>query len=173
MTGMQNLKTPHTPVPSLQAVREVRPMRLVGLRKPIEGLPTKVIPGFWKMFSPYLGWIPGQIDKTSYGALLESREGLDHFDYLTAVEVTHFDKIGPDWDKFEVPQQRYAIFPHRGHVSELRQTLHSIFAHSLPALNLSPRRRAENTPLLLERYDGTFDLSTGWGNIEVWVPLER
>lgn len=173
MTGMhQTLRQANTAVPNLQAIRESGPLYLAGLRKRIEGLPSSVIPGFWQKFSPYRGWIPGQIDRTSYGALLEGLQGADSFDYLTAVEVSSFGKIGADWDRFEIPRQRYAIFPHRDHVSELRQTLHAIFAHSLPALGLTAKRRAPETPLLLERYDANFNLSTGWGNIEVWVPLE-
>lgn len=173
MTGMQqNLKTANIAVPNMQALRESGPIHLVGLRKRIEGLPSSVIPGFWQKFSPYRGWIPGQIDRTSYGALLEGLQGENSFDYLTAVEVSSLDKIGPDWDHFQIPRQRYAIFPHRDHVSELRQTLHSIFAHSLPALNLAAKRRSAETPLLLERYDANFNLDTGWGNIEVWVPVD-
>lgn len=173
MTGMHNLKLSSAVVPGLLGVKEHEAIRLVGLRRRIQGLPAQVIPEFWNKFSPYRGWIPGQVDKTTYGVLLDAADGGEGFDYLTAVEVDSFDKTSSDWDQLEVPGHRYAEFPHRDHVSELRQTLHLIFARSLPALNLSPLRRVPGMPLLVERYDGSFDLRTGWGDIQIWVPLDR
>lgn len=170
MTGMQNLKTLQARVPAFSGIQALGAVKLVGLRKAIEGLPSKVVPEFWEKFSPYRGWIPGQVGRNSYGVLLHSAEE-EGFDYLTAVEVFDFDKVGPDWDRFEVPEQRYAIFQHRDHVSELRPALHTIFSQSLPELKLSPKKRAPGRPILLERYADSFNLKTGWGYIEVWVPL--
>lgn len=146
-------------------------VRLTGLRRRIEGLPAKVIPGFWDTFSPYRGWIPGQTGRASYGALMEAPGSTEGFDYLTAVEVEYFRDSEGDWDQILIPAQRYAVFSHRDHVSELRPALHTIFAHSLPGLNLVPKRHVDDVPLLLERYDENFDMRTGWGGIQVWVPL--
>lgn len=172
MTGMQTLKQPVTAIPGLLGI-ETRPrIRLAGLRRPIEGLPASVIPGFWERFSPYRGWIPGQMDKSSYGALLSSEDHTEGFDYMTAVEVGDYDRLNADWDRLEIPPQRYAVFLHRDHVSELRSALHTIFARSLPGLELTPQRHVANVPLLLERYHESFDLRTGWGGIQVWVPLQ-
>lgn len=171
MTGMQRIKSQATAIPVLLGISEEGPIHLAGLREPIDGLPHQVIPSLWDRFLPYQGWLPGQKDKASYGALF--KRGDQGFDYLTAVEVTDFQRINADWDCFDIPRQRYAVFPHQGHVSELRQTLHRVFAHSLPALHLTPNRRGADSPLLLERYAESFDPRTGWGDIQVWVPLER
>lgn len=171
MTGMQRIKSQATPVPALQGIYEQGPIHLAGLRRPIDGMPHQVIPGLWDRFHPYQGWFPGQKDKASYGALFKRED--QGFDYLTAVEVSDFERINADWDCFGIPRQRYAVFPHQGHVSQLRQTLHRVFAHSLPALQLTPNRQGTNPPLLLERYAESFDPRTGWGDIQVWVPLER
>jgi len=170
MTGVQHLNTARAQLPVFAGIREQEPIKLVGLRKAMEGLPSKVVPEFWERFSPYRGWIPGQLGRSSYGALLHSEEA-GSFDYLTAVEVSGFEKVSPDWDTFEVPKDRYAIFEHRDHVSELRSALHTIFARSLPGLKLSPKKHTANRPILLERYADSFDLKTGWGGIEIWVPL--
>ncbi|UZJ43546.1 GyrI-like domain-containing protein [Marinimicrobium sp. C6131] len=170
MTGMHSFKAPATAIPGLLGIESQPELRLVGLRRKIHGLPSTAIPGFWDRFSPYRGWIPGQADKHSYGVLLQAAETSDGFDYMTAVEVLGFEKMSADWDRLTVPAQRYAVFLHRDHVSELRPALHTIFAHSLPELNLSPQRR--NGPLLLERYGAEFDFRTGWGGIQIWVPLQ-
>ncbi|WP_193744973.1 GyrI-like domain-containing protein [Marinimicrobium sp. LS-A18] len=171
MTGMHFFKAPATAVPGLLGVESLSGFRLVGLRRKIQGLPSTAIPGFWEKFSPYRGWIPDQTDKHSYGVLLPAADSPDGFDYMTAVEVPGFQRINDDWDRLTVPAQRYAVFLHRDHVSELRPALHTIFAHSLPGLNLSPQRR--NGPLLLERYGAEFDFRTGWGGIQIWVPLQE
>lgn len=168
----KGLKRPtSTALPPLLGIKQHTALKLAGLRTRIQGLPFNVIPNCWETFSPYRGWLPGQVDKRSYGVLLEAEGPEGGFDYFTAVEVESFEPINTDWDCLEVPVQRYAVFPHRDHVSELRQTLHAIFAHSLPTLNLDPLRHAPGVPLLMERYEASFDLATGWGGIQVWVPL--
>ncbi len=173
MTGMQSFKAPATAIPGLLGIESQTEIRLAGLRRQIQGLPSTAIPGFWDTFSPYRGWIPGQSDKHSYGALLPAADAQEGFDYMTAVEVSSFRKINADWDRLTIPKQRYAVFLHRDHVSELRPALHTLFAHSLPGLNLSPKRRDGHAPLLLERYEAAFDFRTGWGGIQIWVPVEE
>jgi len=157
--------------PELLDIRELAKLRLAGLRTPIRGLPHEMIPGCWETFSPYRGWLPQQVDRRSYGVLLEAEAPVGRFDYFTAVEVERFDRLNSDWDRLEVPAQRYAVFAHKDHVSTLRKTLHSVFSHSLPHLNLDPLRHAPGVPLVLERYEPAFDWRTGWGGIQVWVPL--
>lgn len=158
-------------LPQLLGIEEQHTLRLAGLRTRIHGLPYEVIPACWDTFSPYRGWLPTQVDRRSYGVLLEAEGNEGGFDYFTAVEVENFDTLNSDWDRLEIPAQRYAVFPHKDHVSTLRETLHSIFSHSLPTLNLDPLRHAPGVPLVLERYEASFDLSTGWGGIQVRVPL--
>lgn len=95
------------------------------------------------------------------------------FDYLTAVEVNSLERLSSDWEPLEVPSQHYAVFAHEGHLSNLRTTTHAIFAKSLPKLNLTPLRQVPGVPLFLERYEAAFDLNSGWGEIQIWVPLQQ
>lgn len=172
MTQFRNFKKELVaPVPTFIGVSERMCIQLVGLRQHIKGVPYQEIPKFWEKFSPYRGWIPGQVDRTIYGALLEARSSSSGFDYFTAVEVSDLRRIGSDWDCLDIPLQRYSVFLHRGHVSELREAQHSIFSRSLTALGFSPRRSGQSVPLSIERYDSSFDLKTGWGGIQVWIPV--
>jgi AraC family transcriptional regulator len=67
-----------------------------------------------------------------------------------------------------VPAQTYAVFDHRGYVSELRQTYAAIFDRWFPARG----ERLAPGPVL-ERHDPRFDVKTGRGGLEIWAPLAR
>jgi len=172
MEQIKQFKFPFTVVPVFLGVRNIAALQLVGLRHRMEGVPSKVVPKFWEKFLPYRGWLPGQKDQTLYGALIRSDAASSRLDYFTAVEVSDFERVGPDWDMLEVPQQCYVVFSHRNHVSELSQTQHAIFSQALPALNLTPHRHARNAPLVIERYEKTYNFRAGWGDIQIWVPIE-
>ena len=65
-----------------------------------------------------------------------------------------------------IPGQRYAVFFHAGHISAIRMTWRAIFDEWLPAAGL----RATNGPEF-ERYDERFDVTTGDGGVEIWIPV--
>ncbi len=165
--------SPISVAPPLLSFHQQQAIKLVGLRSPLEGLSYKALLNLWHAFAPYQGWFPNQVDRRQYGALLQAEQGSTGFEYFTAVEVSSFERINADWEPLEVPEQHYAVFAHEGHLSSLRTTTHAIFAKSLPALNLTPLRHVPGVPLFLERYEESFDLSSGWGEIQIWVPLQQ
>jgi AraC family transcriptional regulator len=65
-----------------------------------------------------------------------------------------------------IPAQLYAVFRHRGHVSEMRRTVNTIWNKWLPASG-----RAVAPAPDFERYQD-FDDRRGTGKIEVWLPLK-
>lgn len=73
----------------------------------------------------------------------------------------------------EIPAARYAMFPHEGHVSQMRYTFNAIFTEWLPKSGLEPDRDAKGIPFCLERYGPGFDPQKGEGNIEIWVPVRK
>jgi AraC family transcriptional regulator len=93
------------------------------------------------------------------------------FDYLCGVEVSLSSRLPAAFKKVNIPAQKYAVFPHRGHVSEIARTVKAIYSrwlptsgHTLPAA--SPRR-----PTFFERYGEEFNPRTGRGGIEIWLPI--
>jgi AraC family transcriptional regulator len=82
------------------------------------------------------------------------------------VEVTDVDRPPPGLRRLRVPAQTYAVFPHRGHVSELNRTYAAIFDRWFPA---GAERLAPGP--VLERHDPRFDVETGCGGLEIWAPL--
>ena len=67
-----------------------------------------------------------------------------------------------------IPEQRYAVFTHRDHISTIRRTVNTIWNHWLPASGL----KAADAPNF-ERYDENFDPLTGNGGLEIWVPVKE
>ena len=62
-----------------------------------------------------------------------------------------------------IPEQRYAVFTHRDHISTIRRTINTIWNHWLPASGM----KAADAPNF-ERYDENFDPLTGNGGLEIW-----
>ena len=67
-----------------------------------------------------------------------------------------------------LPAQRWAVFPHEGHITAIASTIDAVFAQALPDAGLM----AGDMPDLLERYGESFDPRTGNGGCEIWVPVK-
>jgi AraC family transcriptional regulator len=123
------------------------------------------IPALWQRFGPHLGHVSGQVGSLAYG-VCHNNDDAGGFDYVAAVEVTDFSGLPPDFNRIRIPEQRYAVFTHAGHVSTTRGTFTAIFNDWLPVSGY----RMADAPLF-ERYDERFDIRTGDGGFEIWVPV--
>lgn len=141
-------------------------MLLAGLRRWHSfQLAGKDIPGQWEEFNA-LRPLPGEIGKASYGAVCASRE--NQFEYMCAVEVTSFDGLPDNIGRMRVPEQRYAVFVHSGHISSIRDTWDAIWSQWLPNSGCQPA----NTPDF-ELYDDRYDIQSGNGIVEIWFPVRN
>jgi AraC family transcriptional regulator len=86
------------------------------------------------------------------------------FDYTCGIEVAGAAPAG--LTLLRIPAQRYAAFFHPGHISAIRMSFRAIFDEWLPASGL----RATGGPDF-ERYDERFDVGTGEGGVEIWIPV--
>lgn len=143
------------------------PMTIAGLAERHRGTVAE-IPAQWQRFVPYLGKIPGQVGRTTYGVIFDWFERAQSFGYLAGVEVERADDLPEPFGHLEIPAQRYAVFRHHGHVSEIRYTMDAIFREWLPRSGRTP---ANDGTDCFERYDETFDPATGTGGIEIWIPI--
>lgn len=124
------------------------------------------IPAQWQRFLPHLGKVPGQVGRTAYGVVCNTDDAAN-FDYLCGVEVSDFSRLPKDWGRVRIPEQKYAVFAHRGHISTIRDTLASIWSKWLPESG----HEAADAPTF-ERYGAEFDSNTGNGGLEVWIPIK-
>ena len=82
--------------------------------------------------------------------------------------VSDLSDLDGNLTAIRLPAQRWAIFPHGGHITTIASTIHAVFARALPAAGLA----AGDMPDLLERYGESFNRWTGAGGFEIWVPVK-
>ena len=123
------------------------------------------IPAQWQRFVPYLGHILGQVGRATYGVLCNSDDA-GNTEYISGVEVSDFARIPKELACMRIPEQRYAVFTQREHVSTIRRTWFTIFNQALPAAGLKPAGGPE-----FERYGEQFNPETGAGGFEIWIPV--
>ena len=141
------------------------PIFIAGIERRYNCGEANDIPGQWGSFAPHIGKIPGQAGHVTYGVC--TGEG-DVFHYMTGVEVTDLSGLPDDFTGIRVPAQKYAVFTHRGVVSNIAQTLGAIWSEWLPGSGQEPT----HSPGFFERYDERFDPKTGRGEVEIWVPIK-
>ena len=121
------------------------------------------------------GKIPGQRGNTGYGVVFDGKENECDFEYLAGAEVSTFDGLPEDFARMRVPAQKYAIFPHRDHVSKIRNTIEAAVQTWLKQAQAKgvAATPAPGQPWMIEYYGEDFDPETGTGTIEVWFPVKQ
>jgi predicted transcriptional regulator YdeE len=142
-----------------------RELLIAGLNESYTFESRRNIPAQWNRFVPHLGKIPGQSAQHSFGVCWNYKPERG-FDYLSGVEVSATDGLPAGFTHVRLPQQRYAVFEHRDHVSSIGQTIDAIWTKWAPDCGL----KLANSPCF-ERYTEEFDPKTGVGGIEIWIPL--
>ena len=158
-----------TPLANLEPPRFIKgkPMLLTGLSERYTAETSARIPAQWQRFLEHFDHVPGQIGRVAYGVLYnEDDEG--NVDYLTGVEVPDFSRVPPDFAKLRIPEQRYVVFEHPGHISNIRRTWHTIWTSWIPKSGHEPVDGPR-----FERYGEKFDGQKGEGDIEIWIPIRR
>jgi AraC family transcriptional regulator len=128
---------------------------------------SAAIPGQWQRFHQSVENIPGRVGKVAYGVCCNGDDA-GNFDYIAGVEVSDFSDLPREFSRVRIPEQRYAVFTHRDHISTIRRTVNTIWNHWLPASGL----KAADAPNF-ERYDENFNPLTGNGGLEIWVPVRE
>ena len=123
------------------------------------------IPALWQRFHQYVQGFPGRIGQVAYGVCCNGDDA-GNFDYIAGVEVSDFSDLPRTFMRVRIPEQKYAVFAHREHISTIRRTVNTIWNHWLPASGF----RVADAPNF-ERYGENFDPSTGNGGLEIWVPI--
>ncbi len=109
---------------------------------------------------------PGRIGQVAYGVCCNGDDA-GNFDYIAGVEVADFSDLPREFSRVRIPEQRYAVFVHKDHISTIRRSINTIWNHWLPASGY----KVADAPNF-ERYDEKFDPATGNGGLEIWVPIK-
>jgi predicted transcriptional regulator YdeE len=140
------------------------PMIIAGLSRQISMDERSKIPEIWMQLCSFLGSIPTQTGQSTYGVCT----GYDgsSFQYMAGVEVQKTDGMPSGFTHLKIPAQRYAVFNHTKHASQLPETLDAIYRKWLPNSGL----QVADGPAL-EKYTEDFCPDKG-GGIEVWIPVK-
>ncbi len=144
-----------------------KPLLIAGLNERYDCENSAAIPSQWQRFLPDFGKLPGQLGNVAYGVRYNGDDE-GNFDYLCGVEVADFSRLPEKWNRVRIPEQRYAVFKHRGHISDIRRTHHTIWSTWLPESG----HEVADAPNF-ERYGEDFDSRTGMGSVEIWVAIKN
>jgi AraC family transcriptional regulator len=125
------------------------------------------IPLLWQRFHQSVAHLPSRVGQVAYGVCCNGDDA-GNFDYIAGVEVSDFSDLPREFSRVRIPEQKYAVFTHRDHVSTVRRTVNAIWNHWLPASGF----KMADAPSF-ERYDEKFDPATGDGGFEIWVPIVK
>ncbi len=157
-TFLENLPAPRFEI--------VKPLLVAGLGERYTWESGAAIPGQWHRFQQSVQDIPRRIGNVTYGVCCNGDDA-GNFDYIAGVEVADFSDLPREFSRVRIPEQKYAVFTHRDHISTIRRTINTIWNQWLPSSGL----KVADAPNF-ERYEN-FDPATGNGGVEIWVPIKE
>jgi AraC family transcriptional regulator len=150
------------PMPEL---RTKEAMTFVGVFERVALDTTWSIPALWRRFMASYAEIDGKVDPIPVG-VIGPIGGDGRFNYGCAVQVEASTVPATPMTMLRVPAQRYALFPHAGHVLAIRSTYDAIWNRVLPENGWTTPEQPS-----LERHHPTFNPLTGDGGITIWIPV--
>lgn len=160
---LEEMENYHLDSPRFENGRE---MIIAGLSRNFTPQTRDKIMKLWMKFAPYIGDVPGQVGKDTYGVCY----GCDadgSFDYMACVEVKDIAQLPSGFTHLRLPAQRYAVFTHSKHVSRIPDTFDAIYTKWLPNSGF----KAVQAPAF-EKYTESFCPDVGVGGIEIWIPVQ-
>ena len=151
------------------------PLMMAGRRRRHPVVPERLaiyaaIAEQWRAFTAEVRSIPALPPFFGYGVGLRPAAGEVSFEYFCGVVVASRVAVHPSFDILELPAMTMAVFEHPDHVSHLAGTVKLIYDMVLPmaAIETADEPVAE----YIERYSSSFNPATGFGGIEVLVPVK-
>jgi len=161
---MDALKTMALSAPRFE---DMPPRLFAGLNEKFNSEKVGGIPSLWQKFNAQADSIPHGVKGAAYG-ICHTYDDAGNFDYIAGIEVTEFTDLPSEFYRLRVPGQRYAVFGHDGHISDIRSVVHTIWNKWLPESGL----KAADTPMQ-ERYHARFNPLSGMGGFEIWLPVKE
>lgn len=122
------------------------------------------IPALWGRFNSTDIQIDGGDFSNALGVCIANVDG-DGFRYVACHAATGAPPEG--MEKHTLPAGTYAVFSHKGHISDFSKTVYSIWNKALVDNDMTPRHAPD-----FELYDSRFSPDTGRGEVEIWIPVE-
>lgn len=137
--------------------------RVTGLAIDCPNFDTSGIPALWQDLNTRASFDPGSYPDAAYGVCFDGTA--DGFRYLAGYRDSGGELDGATC--VDLPAGRYAVFTHRGDIGGLPSFVSSIWNEALGAHGLTPAKAPD-----FEVYDRRFDVESGRGIVEIWIPVE-
>lgn len=148
-------------------VTKTRPaFRVIGLGKQARFDDNAGLAALWRQFNAREDEIADIIGDCAYGVCSDA-DGQGHFRYVAGVAAPSDARIPKGMEELVLPKGKYAVFTHSGHIADFPKTVYTIWNKALPDAGLEPRPAPE-----FELYDTRFDVETGRGVVEIWIPVQ-
>jgi AraC family transcriptional regulator len=132
---------------------------------------TEKIKGMWMKFVERIPEIRNQKDY-SLGVCMSAHPDValkpgDTFVYVAAMPVSKVEDVPQGMVVCELPKSKYAVFTHKGPISDIRHTVEYIWGTWIPEGHYKIRDIPD-----FELYDERFDPVTACGEVDIYVPIE-
>lgn len=148
---------------------ESGPLIIAGLCEPLTHSSHETIPLLWQQLAKRALEIPNRINSTGYGLCLNNHAA--GFYYMAGYAVWDGADLPPGIHHTLLPAQSYGVFKHSGHVAQIRNTIDAVFDDWLPNSDWILNSTPDNKLHFFEFYGEGFDVITGMGDIEIWLPI--
>ncbi|SMO45959.1 GyrI-like domain-containing protein [Fodinibius sediminis] len=168
---MDNKTADHITVTPVQIIDNYKPMLIAGLSREYPSCGPFEVTSLWDEFNRLLLRLPIPNKDITYGLCSDpgAEGGLE---YTCGVEISG------NWDLPSLPNHisikqlashAYAIFEHRGSVTDIRTTCDAIYKEWIPQTEYTTS--PEDIDFFFERYGREFDPRRGKGDIQIWIPI--
>lgn len=156
------MEEPAGPAPSLR-IEEIGPLRLTGIQASYLSSDTAGIPSQWQRL-----YTEQSLDtcRYTYGVCSATDEE-GRLDYLAGYESDDAGTVSKGYRQLRLARQQYLVARHAGHIGSIPRTWQALLSDWLPVAGFTPADAPD-----FERYDATFDPATGYGGVDLCIPVE-
>lgn len=153
------------PVIAANRIETCGELKFIGLLEHVPFARLQNIASQWQRFMARYGEIEDKAHPIPAG-VSTNLDDEGNFDYACAVQVKRIGAQPEGLAQLIVPPQTYAVFRHDAHVSEIGQSFSAIWNDWIPADGKTIADGAS-----IERHMETFDTRTGFGGVEIYIPI--
>lgn len=151
-------------------IKELDDMKVVGISSLIT-LKSNLIPLLWQNFFKKMGEIENIVNSdVALGISYDNQQTEDDyiFFYMICYMVSNVDNIPQGLTYLEIPSQKYAVFTHKGLMTELMETYMYIYGEWLPNSDYEHDSEAYQ----IEWYDDRFSYESPDSEFDIYIPIK-
>lgn len=150
-------------------IRRLPSFRMAGLN--YTGHDARAIYALWEKFWQTVAKARNKTDITTcFGACFHDIDmrNKEIFDYYAGIKVDQFSAVPPKLKAIQIPANIYAVFTHRGPISEIEHTYDRIYGHWLPGSRYTP-----TVDLDIIQVDQRFDGQGEENQVDIFIPIRE